>query len=61
MLLGLVAVVFLLLFWESRVPILAEYLFTASWTYVRAPLLTAIAYTFACHAAALRCSKIKTL
>lgn len=59
MLLGLVAAVFLLLFWENRVPALVDYIFAASWTYVRAPLLTTIAYTFACYAVALRFSLIR--
>ena len=59
MLLGLAAAVFLLLLGENQVPALADYLFAASWTYVRAPLLSAIVYTFACHAVALRCSIIK--
>jgi len=61
MLLGLAAAVFLLLLGENQVPALADYLFAASWTYVRAPLLTTIVYTFACHAVALRCSIVKAL
>jgi hypothetical protein len=60
MLLGLVAVMFLALFVEAQLPVVADYLFGASWTYIRAPLLTAAAYSFACHAAALRVSLIKT-
>jgi hypothetical protein len=50
MLLGLLAITFLMLFGESHVPALASYLFTERWTYTRAPLLTTIAFAFACHA-----------
>jgi hypothetical protein len=58
-LLGLVAVMLLALFVETQMPAIAGYLFGASWTYIRAPILIAIAYLFACRAAALRISLIK--
>jgi len=54
MLLGLAAAMFLALFVEAQIPAIAGYLFTANWTYIRAPLLMAVAYSFACHAAAFR-------
>lgn len=59
MLLGLAAVMFLALFLEAQLPAIVAYLFGAKWTYIRAPLLTAMAYSFACHAAAFRVSLIR--
>ena len=56
--LGLLAIFFVILFGEHQVPTLASYLFTPGWTYLRAPVLTAVAYLFACYAAALRPSLI---
>jgi len=54
MILGFVAALFLALFVEAQVPAISDYLFRAGWTYVRAPLLLAAAYSFGCYAAALR-------
>ena len=59
MLLGLAAITFLAIFVEAQIPAIAGYLFGAEWTYVRAPLFTAAAYLFACHAAAFRASLIR--
>jgi len=58
LILGLLAIFFVMLFGEHQVPTLAGYLFTPGWTYLRAPILTAVAYLFACYAAALRPSLI---
>lgn len=60
MVLGLAAAMFLVLFAESQMPFIDDFLFHASWTYVRAPLLLGAAYAFACHAAALRILLNKT-
>lgn len=54
MVLGLAAAMFLALFVEAQIPAIGGHLFRASWTYVRAPLLLAAAYSFACQAVALR-------
>jgi hypothetical protein len=59
MVLGLLAIFFVMLFGEYQLPTMAGYLFTAGWTYLRAPLLTALAFSFACHAAAFRRSLIR--
>lgn len=59
MIIGLSAVVFLILFGERQLSELNGYLFEARWTFFRAPLPTATAYAFACHAAALRHSLSK--
>ena len=59
MLLGLAAAMFLAFFLEAQLPAIAAYLFGAKWTYIRGPMLTAAAYSFACHAAAFRVSLIR--
>lgn len=51
---GVVAVMLLALFGEFQMPTLAPYLFVHSWTYVRAPILMAIAYAFACNGLAFK-------
>jgi hypothetical protein len=54
MIIGIVAVMFLLLFAEPRGDGAMGFLYGNSGSFFRAPALTAIAGAFACHAAALR-------
>ena len=54
MILGLVAALLLALFVKAQAPTVGSDLFRAGWTYFRAPLLLAAAYSYACQAAALR-------
>jgi hypothetical protein len=54
MVLGLISTMLLLLFAEYRLGETGTYLYAHSWTFLRAPLLAALAHWFACHAAAFR-------
>jgi hypothetical protein len=54
MALGLIATVLLLLFGEWHLGETANYLYTHSWTFLRAPLLAGLALWFACYAVAFR-------
>jgi hypothetical protein len=54
MVLGLIATMLLLLFGEYQLGETGTYLYAHSWTFLRAPLLAALAHWFACHAAAFR-------
>jgi hypothetical protein len=60
MVLGLIATMLLLLFGEYRLGETGTYLYAHSWTFLRAPLLAALAHWFACHAAAFRLCIQKT-
>jgi hypothetical protein len=54
MALGLIATVLLLLFGEWQLGETGNYLYAHSWTFLRAPLLAALALWFACYAVAFR-------
>ena len=56
MVIGLVAVAALMLVGEPRSEAAVAILYGNSWTFLRAPVLTAVACALACHAAALRSS-----
>jgi hypothetical protein len=56
MIIGLVAVAALMLIGEPRSEAAIAILYGNSWTFLRAPILTAVACALACHAAALRSS-----
>jgi formate hydrogenlyase subunit 4 len=54
MTLGLIATVLLLLFGDWQLGEIGNYLHAHSWTFLRAPLLVALALWFACYAVAFR-------
>jgi hypothetical protein len=54
MVLGVIATMLLLLFGEYRLGETGIYLYAHSWTFLRAPVLAALAHWFACHAVAFR-------
>ncbi|SFI08330.1 hypothetical protein SAMN05216304_101759 [Bosea sp. OK403] len=54
MVLGLVAVTLLLFFLEARAGTTAAFLYSQSWTFLRAPLFATAAFAFTCYAAVFR-------
>lgn len=52
--LGLMTVSMILLYGDGALASFGDFVFTQSWTFFRAPLLSTIAFAFACYASALR-------
>jgi hypothetical protein len=52
--LGVAAALITLIYGDSMFAGLGDWVFAQSWTFLRAPLLATLAFSFACYAAAFR-------